>query len=303
MQQQRTTPDRAVNQRMPGKGARVRRPAARHRVARRTVPGNAPLVGLAAALAAAAGTVGFGQQVLGPPRSANSTVDLAALNAASGDSRLSALATARIERRQLASRGAPRTEALVSGGKQAAERLAAARAAKLNVYRAQTARRAAALAEAKLAPTRAHAKAVAEAEAKARAAAAAIRMPVSGYRITAVFGQGGDRWARNHTGTDFAAPTGSRVGALMQGIVISAGWAGPYGNQVKIRHADGTETWYNHMSRITVDVGDRVEAGGQIGAVGSTGNSTGPHLHLEIRPGGGGPVDPLRWLRAHGVDA
>lgn len=302
MSQQRAVPGGATD------GATTRQPstsrnrAARHRTPRRTVPGSVPLVGLAAALAAAVGTVGFGSQIVGSPGSANSTVDLAAT---SGKVELSALASARIQRRQLASRSAERTNPgrASSDSKQvAANRLAAARAAKLGVYRSQIARRAAALAATKAAAERAHAKAVAAEAARLRAAAAAIKLPVAGYRITAVFGQGGGRWARNHTGTDFAAPTGTRVGALMQGTVVSAGWAGAYGKQIKIRHADGTESWYNHLSKIAVAVGEQVQAGEQIGAVGTTGNSTGPHLHLEIRPGGGGPVNPLRWLREHGMN-
>ncbi|WP_344220882.1 M23 family metallopeptidase [Kribbella sancticallisti] len=236
---------------------------------------------------------------MGPSRSANAAVDLAGLSAARGDDQLTALVTARINRRQLATRDGSRGELSQSSGpsEQVIAALAAARAAKLDIARSQIARRAAALAAAKTAAARAHD----QAEKKARAAGTAVEMPVSGYRITAVFGQGGSRWARNHTGTDFAAPTGTRVGAVMQGVVISAGQAGPYGNQIKIRHADGTETWYNHLSKIIVTVGERVDAGEQIGAVGSTGNSTGPHLHLEIRPGGAGPVDPMRWLRAHGL--
>lgn len=125
---------------------------------------------------------------------------------------------------------------------------------------------------------------------------------MSGYRITATFGQGGSRWARNHTGTDFAAPTGTRIGSVLKGVVTSAGWAGAYGQQVKVRHADGTETWYNHMSQITVAVGDEVSAGGKVGEVGSTGNLTGPHLHLEVRPGGGDPINPMPWLWDRGLN-
>ncbi|MEI8410886.1 MULTISPECIES: M23 family metallopeptidase [unclassified Kribbella] len=305
MTQPRSAREHAKDRNLPSSRRPRGATTARHRVPRRTAPGNAQLVGLAAALAAAAGSVGFGPHLLGSPGSANSTVDAAASNATTGETRLSALATARIQRRQLGTRGDDRPELTdtQAGARQAAAaRLAVARAAKLDVYRVQTLRRAVALARAKTAAKRAEAEAAARAEAEARAAAAAVELPVSGYRITAVFGQGGDRWARNHTGTDFAAPTGTRVGALMQGVVISAGWAGPYGNQIRIRHADGTESWYNHLSRITVSSGEQVDAGEQIGAVGSTGNSTGPHLHLEIRPGGGGPVDPLRWLRAKGLD-
>ncbi|NUR29384.1 MAG: M23 family metallopeptidase [Catenulispora sp.] len=275
-------------------GSRRKAPA-KHRVRRRrTTLGNSQLIGVTAALAATAGAASIGAGRFQAARPAAAAVQAAAARAAAGDSQIPAIALARLERRERGSRDASRPPAPDGSSERlsAARRLAALRAAKLDAYRAQTQRRAAALAAAKAAAE--------HAEAARRAAADAVRLPVSGYRITAVFGQAGNRWARDHTGTDFAAPIGTRIGAVMAGTIISAGWAGPYGKQVKIRHADGTETWYNHMSRITVSVGDKVAAGEQIGAVGSTGNSTGPHLHLEVHPGGGAAVDPVRWLRAHG---
>ena len=128
--------------------------------------------------------------------------------------------------------------------------------------------------------------------------------PLSGYRLSAPFGASSGLWSSGrHTGQDFAAPYGTPVRAVGGGVVTSAGWAGAYGIQVVIRHSDGTETWYNHMSAALVSRGGRVGAGQLIGRVGSTGNSTGNHLHLEVRPGGasGAPVDPLAWLRARGV--
>ncbi|HVM27093.1 MAG TPA: M23 family metallopeptidase, partial [Mycobacteriales bacterium] len=82
--------------------------------------------------------------------------------------------------------------------------------------------------------------------------------------------------------------------------VVSAGWEGGYGKAVRIRHKDGTQTLYAHLSSISVGSGERVSAGQRIGREGSTGNSTGPHLHFEVRVGGN-PVNPLRWLRNHGV--
>jgi murein DD-endopeptidase MepM/ murein hydrolase activator NlpD len=124
-------------------------------------------------------------------------------------------------------------------------------------------------------------------------------MMISGYHITAGFGQAGGRWARNHTGTDFAAPIGTPIRTVMKGVVLSAEFAGAYGRQVRIRHEDGTETWYNHMSKFSVTVGETVYAGDQVGAVGVTGNTTGPHLHFEVRPDGGDPIDPMPWLRNH----
>jgi murein DD-endopeptidase MepM/ murein hydrolase activator NlpD len=104
-----------------------------------------------------------------------------------------------------------------------------------------------------------------------------------------------------HTGQDFAVPAGTRTRAVSNGEVVFTGWAGGYGNLVKLRHANEVESWYAHLSRITVSVGDRVERGTVIGLAGSTGNSTGPHLHLETRVHGN-PTDPIPWLRAKGLD-
>jgi murein DD-endopeptidase MepM/ murein hydrolase activator NlpD len=123
-------------------------------------------------------------------------------------------------------------------------------------------------------------------------------MPVSGYDITATFGSGGDLWSSTHTGLDLAAPEGAPVGSAAAGRVTSTGYDGSYGNKVVVTHNDGTQTWYCHLSGIYVGSGETVAAGTTIGAVGSTGNSTGPHLHLEVRPGGGAPVDPYAYLQA-----
>jgi len=88
----------------------------------------------------------------------------------------------------------------------------------------------------------------------------------------------------------------------MAGVVIQADYEGAYGRQVKVRHADGTVTSYSHMSEFDVSVGDHVAAGDKVGAIGVTGNTTGPHLHFEVLPGGGDPIDPEPWLREHGVN-
>jgi len=140
----------------------------------------------------------------------------------------------------------------------------------------------------------------AEAE-RLRRLARAYVLPLTGYRLSAGFGQSGGRWSSTHTGQDFAAPSGTAVRAVAAGTVVSAEWAGAYGWRTIIRHADGTETWYCHLSSFVVSRG-AVSAGQRIGRVGSTGNSTGPHLHLEVRVNGS-PVDPLAWLRRHGVKA
>jgi len=87
---------------------------------------------------------------------------------------------------------------------------------------------------------------------------------------------------RPHLGTDYAAPTGTPVQAIGAGVVGSAGWSGDSGNMVRIRHANGYETLYSHLSRILVRSGQRVEQGQRIGLVGATGLATGPHLDFRI---------------------
>jgi murein DD-endopeptidase MepM/ murein hydrolase activator NlpD len=127
-------------------------------------------------------------------------------------------------------------------------------------------------------------------------------LPVQGYRLTARFGAGGGLWSRNHTGLDFAAPSGTALVAVANAVVTETGYDGSYGNKTVLTLADGTEVWYCHQTSIGVSVGETVTAGQQIGTVGSTGNSTGPHLHLEVRPGGGDPVDPFSSLIFHGLN-
>jgi murein DD-endopeptidase MepM/ murein hydrolase activator NlpD len=123
-------------------------------------------------------------------------------------------------------------------------------------------------------------------------------LPVRTYVKTSGFGM---RWGKLHAGEDFAAPIGTPVHAISSGVVVFAGVQQGYGNKIEIRHWDGTCSWYGHLSKIDVKVGQKVDPGELIGLVGNTGHSTGPHLHLEIHPHGDGPVDPLPWLRAHGL--
>lgn len=122
---------------------------------------------------------------------------------------------------------------------------------------------------------------------------AGFAMPVDGARLSSGFGQ---RWGRLHAGLDFAAPTGTPVKASAPGTVIRASDAGGYGNLVEIRHADGTHTRYAHLSAFNTTQGATVSQGQVIGAVGSTGRSTGPHLHFEIRRNGTTPIDPRTVL-------
>ncbi|MFE0436465.1 peptidoglycan DD-metalloendopeptidase family protein [Streptomyces nigra] len=114
----------------------------------------------------------------------------------------------------------------------------------------------------------------------------------------------GSSWSKGyHTGVDFPVPTGTSVRSVGAGTVVSAGWEGSFGYQVVIRHGDGRYTQYAHLSAISVKDGQSVTAGQRIGRSGSTGNSTGPHLHFEVRtgPGWGSDVDPVAYLRAGGV--
>ena len=107
-----------------------------------------------------------------------------------------------------------------------------------------------------------------------------------------------------HTGVDFPVPTGTSVKAVASGKIVSAGWAGAYGYEIVIRHSDGRYSQYAHLSSLHVREGQQVGSGQRIARSGSTGNSTGPHLHFEIRtgPGYGSDIDPLAYLRAGGVN-
>lgn len=136
---------------------------------------------------------------------------------------------------------------------------------------------------------------------EAERAARHWQLPVEGYRLTGRFGQSGSMWASSHTGLDFAAPSGTEIRAVAAGRVSEAGWAGAYGRRTVVVLEDGTETWYCHQSSISVSAGDVVASGDPIGAVGATGNVTGPHLHLEIRPGGDTPINPETALRDQGL--
>ncbi len=101
-----------------------------------------------------------------------------------------------------------------------------------------------------------------------------------------------------HEGVDYAAATGTPVRATGDGIVTFAGWESGFGRAVKIRHVGDTETRYGHLNKIHVRKWQRVSRGDHIGDIGSTGNSTGPHLHYEVRVGGK-PVNPLKFIRMH----
>ncbi|MFD7995370.1 M23 family metallopeptidase [Streptomyces mexicanus] len=144
--------------------------------------------------------------------------------------------------------------------------------------------------------------------AAAATSAAAWVDPVQHYTLTATFDQGGSHWMHKHSGQDFAVPIGTNVVAAHGGTVVKAGPNGggdgpAYGNAIVIKHANGLYTQYAHLSRIDVKVGQVVSTGQHIALSGNTGNTTGPHLHFEVRttPNYGSAVNPVTFLRAHGV--
>jgi murein DD-endopeptidase MepM/ murein hydrolase activator NlpD len=143
-------------------------------------------------------------------------------------------------------------------------------------------------------------KADAAAAARARAEREGKRwvMPLAKPRFTSGFGM---RWGRLHAGNDFGCPVGTPVMAMSKGTVVFAGAQSGYGSKVEIRYWDGTVSYFGHLSVVKVGVGDAVLPGDVVALSGNTGRSTGPHLHLEIHPGGGGPVDPAPWLARKGL--
>jgi murein DD-endopeptidase MepM/ murein hydrolase activator NlpD len=126
-------------------------------------------------------------------------------------------------------------------------------------------------------------------------------LPLASYRVSAGFGLTGPLWEAEHGGQDFSASTGETIVAVSAGEVTEVAYAGPYGLRTIVTLPDGTEIWYCHQTDVTVHTGQQVDVADPVGTVGSTGNSTGPHLHLEVRPAGGSPVDPMDWLRATGL--
>ncbi|MCX4670536.1 M23 family metallopeptidase [Streptomyces sp. NBC_01381] len=196
-------------------------------------------------------------------------------------------------------------DAQAAAQQQAADDAAAAKKAE------EAAKKKAAEAKRK-AEAEAKAKAKKEREAKERAAREAERKrlnsyvsPITGSSISTGYQTGGAMWSSgSHSGVDFHAASGTTVHAVGSGTVVEAGWGGAYGNNVVIQMNDGTYTQYGHMSSLSVTVGQAVTPGQQIGLSGSTGNSTGPHLHFEARTGPdyGSDIDPVAYLRSHGVN-
>ncbi|GAA2298423.1 hypothetical protein GCM10010234_46090 [Streptomyces hawaiiensis] len=204
--------------------------------------------------------------------------------------------------------------ALGAGVASAADTTAASGAA--SAVQAQAAAQAK-VAKAEVAKAEKAAKAAAKkaAEKKAAAKKAAAKKakpswvdPVKKYTLSASFAQNGGMWAHKHSGQDFAVPSGTQVVAAHGGTVVKAGGNGAgdgpaYGNAVVIKHGNGTYSQYAHLSKVEVRIGQVVKTGQEIAKSGNTGNSSGPHLHFEIRttPNYGSAVDPVKFLRAKGV--
>jgi murein DD-endopeptidase MepM/ murein hydrolase activator NlpD len=128
-------------------------------------------------------------------------------------------------------------------------------------------------------------------------------LPTASGRVTTGYGVRGSIWSSGrHTGIDFDGSTGDTVRAVHTGTVVFAGGDGAYGIHVKLQHSNGDQTWYAHLSAITVRVGQQVTTGDTLGRIGSTGNSTGSHLHFEVHvDGAADESNPLTYLRRQGL--
>ncbi|GAA3953462.1 M23 family metallopeptidase [Streptomyces marokkonensis] len=126
-------------------------------------------------------------------------------------------------------------------------------------------------------------------------------LPVAQHGLSAYYGQAGINWMSMHSGIDFPVSYGTSVMAATDGTVRTQ-YNSAYGNMMIVTAKDGTETWYCHLSTYQVPSGTTVKAGDAIAFSGNSGNSTGPHLHFEVRPSGGAAIDPLAWLRSHGLN-
>ncbi|MEU0659055.1 M23 family metallopeptidase [Streptomyces lavendulocolor] len=187
---------------------------------------------------------------------------------------------------------------------QAHTQAAQAKAAQVKAAQVAAAKKAAAK---KAAAANAAKKAALAKKAAAKKAVSWVK-PVARYTLTASFNQGGAMWSHKHSGQDFAVPVGTVVKAAHSGVVVKAGPNGggdgsAYGNAVVVKHAGGTYTQYAHLSKINVRVGETVKTGETIARSGNTGNSSGPHLHFEIRttPNYGSALNPAKFLRGEGV--
>ncbi|MGI8676275.1 MAG: M23 family metallopeptidase [Nocardioidaceae bacterium] len=141
----------------------------------------------------------------------------------------------------------------------------------------------------------------AERQRTARLSANRWVLPLANYSLSARFGEVSWLWSSYHTGLDFVAGYGTAIRSVASGTVTEASYDGSYGYKTVVTLENGTELWYCHQTSLAVGVGTAVGPGEVIGYVGTTGNVTGAHLHLEVRPGGGDPVDPFTALTQHGL--
>ncbi len=132
---------------------------------------------------------------------------------------------------------------------------------------------------------------------KANKVASSKVVPIKNFDVSARYGSNsGVHSGRGHSGVDMAAPHGQKVVSATRGKVVHAGPEGAYGNLVKVRTSDGKRILYAPLTAISVKKGDRTAAGDKIGREGSTGRSTGPHLHFEVWNKKGNPIDPVKYL-------
>ena len=246
------------------------------------LPSAPSLVGAAALLVAATGAVSLGQGGLAHEATAGGLQRLS--TQASVLSGAGAVVSADdLRDRELAVSRDSRREALETVAEQELQEAAEAQAEERNAALAELA-----------ANAQKHADEIAE-------NAWVLPIQAGVYELSAHFGESSSYWASTHTGLDFAAPSGTPVMSVAGGVVTSTGYDGSYGNKVVVTLDDGTEIWFCHLTSFAASPGDAVGPGEVVGYVGSTGNSTGPHLHLEVRPGAGDPVDPMSALMYHGL--
>ncbi|WP_267717015.1 M23 family metallopeptidase [Streptomyces sp. CoH17] len=198
--------------------------------------------------------------------------------------------------------------AVMAAGLGASVALGAGVAAATGTTAASTTTAAASAVQAQAAAQAKAAKAESAAKTAATKKAATWVDPVKKYTLSASFAQNGGMWAHKHSGQDFAVPIGTNVVATHGGTVVKAGGNGAgdgpaYGNAIVIKHGNGTYSQYAHLSKINVKIGQVVKTGQSIAKSGNTGNSSGPHLHFEIRttPNYGSAVDPVAFLKSKGV--
>ena len=270
-----TTPRRPVEDAAPGRRRAARRTASRGPLFR-GLPSVPVLLGITALAVSAGGAVSSSEPALISSDSRDNRVAHASALTGTGK----ASSTSLLDDRRAAVSRDSRRDALADAASEelveAAERQAEERNAALALFAKQ---------------------------AESQAAKIALNQwvfPTNPVVTTAEFGDYG-LWASYHTGLDFNGDTGDPIMSVANGIVTSVGYDGSYGNKTVVTLEDGTEIWYCHQNAYGVNVGDVVQAGEVIGEIGTTGNVTGSHLHLEVRPGGGDPVDPYAAFVVHGV--